>query len=296
MSFSSDVKTELSRRLLDGADCCTLSAVYGALLYCSRCGKDGIKLTTENKAFADSLNALFPVLFRIKPDSAVQMRSGKYTITISDPEKTRLIFDKFGYDPDHEPALHFNRAVLECEHCAEAFLRGAFLAGGSVTDPEKRYHLELLTGHYYVDREVYALMLELNLRPKSAKRGGNNMLYLKASSEIEDALTLIGAPISAMKVMTAKVEKGLRGGVSRLVNCDTANAEKTANASVDQLIAIRKLQSSGKLSSLSDRLQEAAALRLENPEISLAELAKLSGVSKSGLAHRLKKIIEIASC
>jgi len=294
MSFSSDVKTELSRRLLEGSDCCALSTAYGALIYCSRCTSDEIKFSTENSVFAEALSALFPKVFGVEFDSITSKDSGKFTLIISNPAKLTAVYHRFGYDPKSEPALHFNRAVLECDDCAGAFMRGVFLSGGNVTDPTKRYHLEFLTSHYYIDREVYALMLELNLNPKSSKRGGNNMLYLKASSDIEDALTLMGAPISAMKVMNAKLEKELRNDVSRRVNCDTANAERTANASVDQLIAIRKLQANGKLSLLSDGLQEAAALRLENPDASLSELARLSLISKSGLAHRLRKIIEIA--
>jgi DNA-binding protein WhiA len=293
MSFSSEVKTELCRKLKSDSGCCAKAAVYGILLYGNRFAADGVRVITEHEAFAETLPALMLDAFGLEFDECAQPgKQGKFAFALTAPAKIQVLFDAFGGEPMRELSLHLNRAVLDCSDCAAAFARGAFLAGGAVTDPAKRYHLELLTGHYFVDREVMALLRESGLNPKSIVRGGNHMLYLKRSTEIEDALTLMGAPLSAMAVMNAKLEKELRGSVSRRVNCDSANAGKIANAAVAQQMAIRRLSSSGKLSTLAPALQEAAGLRNKYPESSLAELAAIAGVSKSGLAHRFRRIVE----
>ena len=172
-------------------------------------------------------------------------------------------------------------------------MRGAFLAGGSVTDPEKRYHLELATTHYSVSREAYSVLLEMGFSPKEAERKGNRLLYFKKSEHIEDFLTTIGAPISAMDVMSAKIEKDMKNSINRKVNCDSANADKVVAAAAEQMEAIRRIDRLYGLDSLPEKLQEAALLRFANPEASLADLALLSypPVSKSCLSHRLKKLL-----
>ncbi|MDR3149213.1 MAG: DNA-binding protein WhiA [Oscillospiraceae bacterium] len=292
MSFSSNVKAELSKKLpeLDGelAEC----AVYGVLLYCNQFNAEGIKIVTESADFAEALPALFKSVFGAGFESGGTGKSGKFTLKIGVPSMLRLIMDRYGYDPASEPSLRLNRAVLRSEECGAMFLRGAFLAGGSVTDPAKRYHLELRTNRYHVDRGMFSLLEELGLRPKSVNRNGSYTIYFKRSGDIEDALTLMGASLASMEHMNAKLEKSLRINASREVNCITANADKTANAAVEQLQAIKRLRSAGRLGSLSDALRQAAELRSDNEGASLAELAELAGISKSGLAHRLRKLIE----
>ena len=175
-------------------------------------------------------------------------------------------------------------------------MRGAFLAGGSVTDPEKSYHLELVTPHYYVRGETYSLMLEMGLSPKDAARNGSYIVYFKQSNYIEDFLTFTGAPVKAMELMSAKVEKELRNSVNRRVNCDTANLEKAVDAAQTQLEALRKLEAAGKIITLPDKLRETALLRKQNPEATLSELAAMFDppVTKSCLNHRLRKLAEMA--
>ncbi|MDR2360953.1 MAG: DNA-binding protein WhiA [Oscillospiraceae bacterium] len=295
MSFSSNVKAELSKRLseLDGelAEC----VIYGVLLYCNHVGTDGIKIVTESADFAKVLPPLFRRVFGADFDSGSGISvGGKYTVKLTDSGALRLIFDKYGCDPATEPSLRLNRAVPRDDDGAAALLRGAFLAGGSVTDPAKRYHLELRTNRYHVDRGMFSLLEELGLRPKSVTRNGSYTIYFKRSGDIEDALTLMGAAVSSMEHMNAKLEKGLRSSASREVNCVAANADKIANAAVEQLRAIKRLSAAGRLGSLTDALQRTAELRLNNEDASLAELAKLAGISKSGLAHRLRKLLEEA--
>ena len=197
---------------------------------------------------------------------------------------------------DRAPALHINFGLLEEECCRASFLRGVFFAGGSVTDPAKRYHLELATSHLQVSRELEVLLRECGYPPKSVARNGSFITYFKQSDQIEDFLTLIGAPVAAMSVMSAKLEKDLRNSVNRRLNCDSANLDKAVEAAQEQLESIRKLQRAGLLDQLPDKLQLTAALRLENPELTLSELAEEFDppVTKSCLNHRLRKITQLA--
>ena len=173
---------------------------------------------------------------------------------------------------------------------------GAFLAGGSVTDPQKGYHLELATTHLRVSRELHTLLLELGYTPKETTRKANYITYFKQSEAIEDFLTAIGAPIAAMELMNAKAEKLLRNGVNRRVNCEAANVDKTVDAALEQRQAIQALREAGTLDTLSPKLREAAALREAHPELSLAQLAALCDppVTKSSLSHRLRKLIQLS--
>ena len=155
---------------------------------------------------------------------------GKLIFGITEPDKLERIINILGYDVRQLTALHVNFGLLEEDCCRTAFLRGAFLAGGSVTDPEKRYHLELATSHVPASREVQALMEEMGFLPRTIRRGADALLYFKQSEHIEDFLTKIGAPAAAMDIMTAKVDKEIRNGANRAMNCDMANVNKTLDA------------------------------------------------------------------
>jgi DNA-binding protein WhiA len=165
-----------------------------------------------------------------------------------------------------------------------------------VTDPQKGYHLELSTSHQSVSREMVALMRDLDLEPKDAPRKGNAVIYFKQSDRIEDFLTSIGAPISAMEVMNAKLEKDLRGSVNRRVNCDAANLDKAVEAAQGQIEAIRILEENGVLATLPEKLQEVARLRQQHPADTLIQLAGRCDppITKSALNHRLRKLIEMS--
>ena len=171
-----------------------------------------------------------------------------------------------------------------------------FFAGGSITDPLKRYHLELATSHLQASRELEALLREDHFPPKSVSRNGSFITYFKQSDQIEDFLTLIGAPVAAMKVMSAKMEKDLRNSVNRRLNCDSANLDKAVEASQEQLEAIRRLEEAGVLETLPDKLKLTASLRQANPELSLSELAEEFDppVTKSCLNHRLRKLVDLS--
>lgn len=201
--------------------------LYGILLYCNAFTAELIRITTESRDLADRLPRLMKKVagfsFDQEPDAE---ETGKLVFTVDSQEKIHKIFAQFGLSAAKDVTLHVNYGILEEDEERLAFLRGAFLSGGSVTDPAKRYHLELTTSHYKVSRETCALLLDAGFSPKETTRGGNSILYFKQSNLIEDFLTAIGAPVCAMGVMEAKVEKDLRNGVNRRVNCETANLTK----------------------------------------------------------------------
>lgn len=297
MSFSSNVKAELCRIQIN-KKCCAVAESFGVLLYCNTCTASQIKIVTESGDFAARLPRLFRRAFDLDFDQQPEtLEAGvKYVFQITKPDKITRIFDAFGFSAAHHLALHVNYGILEEECCRISFVRGAFLAGGSVTDPAKRYHLELATTHCKVCDETEALLRELSFAPKQTARNGSGVLYFKQSDAIEDFLTLLGAPVCAMGVMEAKVEKDLRNGVNRRVNCDTANLTKVVDAAQEQITAIRKLENQGRLETLPLQLQRTARLRLENPEATLSELAEMMSpaVTKSAMNHRMRKLIALS--
>ena len=297
MSFSSGVKNEICRQT-KLKPCCMAAEVYGALLFCNTFSPAEVRVVTENRAFASRLTWLFGELFGFGFDSVSgpPEGEGKHVLTLTDERHIAAILDRYGYGADALVAHHVNLGVLEEDCCRVSFIRGAFLAGGSVTDPDKRYHLELVTSHYNVARETFSLLGELGFDPGSTSRAGNYITYFKQSAAIEDLLTTIGAPVGAMDMMTAKIEKELRNKVNRKVNCETANLGKMVDAALRQTAAIEKLESTGALEALPDKLKETARARLASPEASLAELAASLDppVTKSCLSHRLNKLIELA--
>ena len=293
MSFSADVKQELCRAPLS-RKCCAQAEAYGILLYCNTFSSGEIRIITESESLAQRLPSLFKKAFQITFDRLPD-GEGKHIFLINTPEKLSIIQQAFGGE-ERALALHINFGVLEETCCRISFLRGAFLSGGAVTDPQKGYHLELSTSHQSVSREMVALMRELDLEPKDAPRKGNAVIYFKQSDRIEDFLTTIGAPISAMEVMNAKLEKDLRGSVNRRVNCDAANLDKAVEAAMVQIEAIRALEDSGVLAALPDKLQEVAKLRREHPADTLIQLAGRCDppITKSALNHRLRKLIDMS--
>lgn len=297
ISFSGTVKAELCR-CIPQRRCCILAQCFGILLFCNSFGVGGLRIITESRDFALLLPKLFKKAFDLTFDTLPDVDiGGKQVFLITEPQKLRKIMYAYGFDPDATLSLHLNLPVVEEECCRSAFLRGAFLAGGSVTDPEKGYHLELTTTHQSVERETYALMEEmLGFYPKVAERAGGRVLYLKQSDRICDCLTRIGAPVAAMGIMEAKLEKELNNKVNRRCNCDDANTSKVVEAAQEQLVAIRSLSEAGILDKLPEKLHLAAVTRLKNPEASLTELAAMMKppISKPAMNHRLKKLISIA--
>lgn len=276
---------------------CAVAEAYGALLYCNTFTTREVKFVTANQDFAQRLTRVFKKAFSLEFDRIlVGEKSAKSILSITEPDKLRRIFEAFGNDVETTAVHHINLGVLEESCCKVSFLRGAFLAGGSVTSPDKRFHLELVTGHYNVSRECYSLLLELGFSPKESNRGGNSMIYFKQADAISELLTTLGASNGGMAVISAKIEKSMSNTVNRKLNCDFANADKVVAAAQEQLNAIKKVDKFIGLTELPEGLQQAAFLRIANPEASLADLAVLSDppATKSCLNHRLKKLMSMA--
>ena len=196
-SFSSAAKAEVCR-ILPQKHCCALAECFGVLLFANNFSADGIKIITESRDFAYILPKLFKKAFDLSFDSYPSLASpGKLVFQIWDSDKIETIMEAFGFDAQDTLALHVNLPVVEEDCCKASFLRGAFLAGGSVTDPGKGYHMELATTHQSVARETDSLMREvMGFSPKMASRSGGQVLYLKHSELISDFLTFLGAPVA----------------------------------------------------------------------------------------------------
>ena len=295
MSFCSKAKAELCKIPISKT-CCAVAESYGVLLFCNTFSPTSIRIVTESRDFAQRLPKLFQKAFSLKFDQMPETEQGKQIFSMDDPRKIHLIYDVFGLEAATTVALQVNLGILEEDCCRVAFLRGAFMAGGSVTDPEKRYHLELATSHLRVSREVKHLMEEVGFAPKCVTRAGSHVLYFKQSDQIEDFLTTLGAPVCAMGIMEAKVEKDLRNGVNRRVNCETANLGKAVDAAQEQLAAIRRLKERGLYEELPQKLKETAQLRQDHPEATLLELSQMQDppVSKSAINHRMRKLLDLS--
>ena len=280
-SFSSAAKAEVCR-ILPQKHCCALAECFGVLLFANNFSADGIKIITESRDFAYILPKLFKKAFDLSFDSYPSLASpGKLVFQIWDSDKIETIMEAFGFDAQNKAS----------------FLRGAFLAGGSVTDPGKGYHMELATTHQSVARETDSLMREvMGFSPKMAGRSGGQVLYLKHSELISDFLTFLGAPVAAMGIMEARLEKELNNKVNRRCNCDDANTSKVVEAAQEQLAAIRMIRETGAMDKLPEKLRRAAIAREENPSASLSELAGMMEppITKPAMGSRMRRLLELA--
>ena len=297
LSFSAAAKAEICRNI-PMKHCCALAECFGILLFCNSFNGENIRIITESKELAQLLPKLFKKAFSMDFDiMPAPDAKGKLNFQITDPDKITDIMDWYGFDPQDTLSVHINLAVIEEDCCKAAFLRGAFLAGGSVTDPGKGYHLELNTTHQSVAREGFSLMQEaMGFAPKTAARGGGQVLYFKQSDLISDCLTYLGAHVAAMGIMEAKLEKELNNNVNRRCNCDDANISKVVEAAQEQLNAIRILRERSLYDQLPAKIMQAAEAREKNPEASLTELAAMMAppISKPAMNHRLKKLVQMA--
>ncbi|MBQ5813423.1 MAG: DNA-binding protein WhiA, partial [Clostridia bacterium] len=265
MTFTEEIKTELCKSQITGS-CCASAEALGMLLYGNRFAPEKIKLVSSSHEVRKRAQILFGGLFGC--DFSEDGRED--SLMNDDPELIRSIFEWYGYQCNNS-ALTLNRAVIEEECCKSSFLRGCFLMGGYVTAGKKGYHLELVTPHYSVSRQVSTLLYEMGMEPGAVTRRSNYVLYYKNSELIESFLTAIGATGAAMDLMLKKVEKALVNEVNRKVNCEAANIGKTVAASAKQIEDINFITECGEYEKLTSDLKELASLRIENPDISLSE-------------------------
>ncbi len=294
MSFSAEVKKEICSVTETTEDCCKVAECYGALIlgksFSSRC----IKFSTEYEYVADHVCNLLEECLGEKICEVKQNKS-KYQFEITDSKDIKKVFYFFGHELN-QLNLRINRANIINECCFSAFLRGAFLACGTVTDPERNYHLEFIVPFMKLSQDLFKLISDTDIQVKTLVRKGSHVIYIKDSENIEDMLTFIGAQMSSLKIMSIKVEKDVRNRVNRKINFEYANIERSIKAGLAQVEAIELIIERQGLDTLPKEYKELAQIRLENPDMSLKQLGdELSTpLSRSGVKHRLDKLIEIA--
>ncbi len=302
MSFSSDVKQELcslppQKACCQRAELAGLTAFAGAVLPDSEGG--GLRIRTENAAVAQRAYDLFAVQFSIRPTRMAALKKSTgyiHTLRLYPAQHYMQIMNALGLVREGRVKFCADPFITAEPCCRRAFLRGAFLGGGSVNAPEKSYHLEVETHYQELACNLVQLFEDEDLSARRVLRKSNHVIYLKDSQEIADALAALGATDSALTLYSVKIEKDMKNKVNRRVNCETANMTKTANTAAVQILALQKIMASPLAETLSPPLLELAGLRVENPEASLKELGAMleAPLSKSAVSRRLQKLVDMA--
>ena len=303
-SFASEVKNELSRIFYE-KECCKKAELTALLrlsgsLFTDEAGVFGIKFTSNNAAVARKtlslvreVNPNIPAKVSKEKSLKLRKRPG-YNIIISPSHESQKLLNSLGFVTLEGFSIERENHSLRKICCQKAYLRGAFLATGSVNKPEAEYHLELSTISQTFAKFLLDIMKKLDFPAKMTDRKEEYVVYLKEGEAILDFLGMMQADFAAEQFEAARNLKEVRSQVNRIVNCETANLSKTVAASLKQVESINKLKKLNILDTLKIELQETAKARLDNPELSLSELAELLSVSKSALTHRMKKLNELA--
>ena len=297
MSFSSDIKVELCGVELK-RECCLRAECYGVWLF-SKC------FTLRESAFVTETGPVARRMLELAAAGAgvsgeltfgvSRRKKPAYRVSLPEESSRLAMLEDFGHT-GQETSLRVNRANLENECCTAAFLRGAFLTCGTATDPSKEYHLEFAVPHKNLANDLYTLLCEVEafpLSPSLVSRKSGYVVYLKESGPIEDLLTYLGAPGAAMHLMQVKMYKEVKNNINRKTNFETANMDKTYSASARQTAAIAVISDTMGLESLPEELQELARLRLENPDMTLREMGARLGITRSGVNHRLQRLLRL---
>ena len=292
MSFSTEVKNELLS--LENTPCCKHALSYALALFGRAFSSEELSMLTENSdiaaAYCDALCYLSGhIIIPTRTDG------GKYKITVTDKKFLNAIFDKTGSaTPNVKRRVNFANISEPC--CFSAFLRGVFLACGTVTDPQKEYHLEFSVSSKGLCDDLLRVFDEYEPTPHVTQRGGSYTVYFKNSTDIEDVLAIMGATENSMAYMQAKIVKDIRNTVNRKVNFESANLARTIAAATKQYEAIAKIKEKTGFDALPPELREIAALRFENRELSNSEIASMLSqpLTVSGVNHRFQKLIKIA--
>lgn len=309
MSFSTETKNELSRVMSEN-DCCNITELSALVrlagsIQIAGYKKLNLKITTELNCTARKIFKLLKHNFNINTTISVnknQMlkRNNSYVLLITSEmgaekllKELNIIEPKEGFYPNNI----IPESLFRDEECKRSFIRGAFLGGGSISDPEKNYHMEFVTNNEEFGNSLKDLINTLGFNSKVVTRKNNYVVYLKESEQISDLLSVIGGHNALMSLQNTKIVKEMRNNVNRIVNCETANLSKTVNAAVRQVENIRLIQETIGIDNLPKNLQEIARIRIEYEDMSLKELGEILNppIGKSGVNHRLRKIEEIAN-
>lgn len=295
MSFSYDIKRELNKTNNLSNKELVKYELIGYLISSNTTLKNNRKwrFSTESDY---NINRFSRLLANINIEHEISVNNKNFYITIKNKE-----IQKIDFITQKENNIYITQStkeeVINKEEPIKSIIRGAFLGSGSVNNPENLYHIEIAFSNETNMKFMKNLIEKFNINMKELVSKNKYSLYLKDGEEISNLLALIGANKAVLKFEDIRIQKEMRGKVNRIVNCETANLNKTINAAIEQISAIKKLQKTGKLNKLEDNLKEIAKLRLENPDISLTKLGKMleKPLGKSGVNYRLKKIMEIAN-
>lgn len=282
MSFSSEIKSRLCKTQISCAGC-RGAELCGMLKFTCASGAEEIKFSTESEAVAERLCSNIEEIFGIKPEFLHKSRTySLFMDNINDVENIN------GYLNSGD--------IMPFACCRAAFVRGAFLGGGSISDPEKSYHMEFGTKDSDEAQLLCSILVNEGFNARITHRKSKEIVYIKECEQIADILGYIGADMGALDMFTIQVEKQMRNDINRRVNCENANMDKSAKASSKHMQAIKLVKKSGRWEKLPDVLREIGDLREENPDVSLKELGEMTNppIGKSGVNHRLNRIIEIA--
>ena len=302
MSFSSELKTEIAK-VYDSARHCRIAELAAVICFAGKIVRDGdgrrLGIFSENETTADAAAELLKKLFDVSCEimtikSARNLKS--FSINIGAAESAE-IFEALKFQDDGTGREMPGIASLTSKSCCKrAFLRGAFVAAGSVSNPDRSYHFEILCRDMYTAENTAKIMQALSLNAKTVTRQRHQVVYLKEIEQISDALGLMGARKSFLELENHRIVREMRGNINRRVNCETANINKAAQAAARQIEDILFIQKHMNLSSLPNGLDEIARIRLEYPEATLSELGTYIDppIGKSGVNHRLRKLSSIA--
>lgn len=308
MSFSGNVKEELSEHWSSARHCqiAELAAILGlcgSIIINSR-NEYRVKVHTENKAVARKVFTLIKKTFNIESDISIrrniQKQSVSYSVVVKQHQDALRVLQAVKLIDEHldgfEEVRIVNPIVVQQTCCKRAFIRGAFLAAGSMSDPKKAYHFEIVCAAEPMAEQIRELMSSFSMDAKIVQRKKSYVVYLKEGSQIVDILNIMEAHVSLMELENVRILKEMRNTVNRKVNCETANLNKTVSAAVKQLEDITYLRDTIGLEKLSEGLEEVALARLSHPDASLKELGALlsPSVGKSGVNHRLRKLGDLA--
>ena len=294
-SFASRAREEIAGRSLQ-KDCCVRAAAYGFACFAKYFDAKGLVLQTEQQQTVLTAQQLFArcgvqgeIIEKQRPSGIL------YEFNIRTPEQVARMHELFG-TTGSEPSLQIDPRLIRCQTCVSAYIGAAFLCSGTVIDPQKEYNLEFLTSRTNLARDFEALLAEHEFAPHRTRRNGVNLIYVKTSANVERLLSFMGAANAAEQIRTQKEFKQVRNQTNRQTNCDTANLGKTARANAQTLKAIRFLDEHDAIATLPDALKDAAAKRMQYPDLSLTALCGCFDppMSKSGLSHRMKKLEALA--
>lgn len=300
MSFCSRVKGEVCNNKMERA-CCKKALLNSAFAFFNTVSDSKIKMNTESPQVAEYINSLIKEILPQLDEVCFKNNKGKkgYTLSITSSDIIREIAVKIGLINKKTgqiiAEIDSNLSIDPC--CQRASVIGAFLVAGSVTDPDRQYHFEISNHRKSELHKISEILLGMDFLPKIIKRGSDYVLYLKEKEGIADMLNYLGAKETFFEYHDAMILKDAKNRANRKANCENANVTKTVNAAVAQANAIRKLIDEKRFETLPENLKEIALLRLNNIDASLSALAELctEPISRSGINHRMQKIMEIAN-